>query len=94
MPEKEQQSLSLLYRQQQVIRSAVMCHLPKLQLHSPPVQKNGGGFIVNAWTERRGRQRQALGIWMHQEGQHQSRLQYRSQRQADARQNDSSISTT
>lgn len=57
--------------------------LPKLQLHSPPVQKNGGGFIVNTWTER-GRQRQALGKRMHQEGQHQSRLQYGGQRQADS----------
>lgn len=25
-------------------------HLPQLQLHSPAVQKNGGGFVVNAWT--------------------------------------------
>jgi len=32
--------------------------VPELQLHSPPVQKDGGGFIVNTWTMRGGRERE------------------------------------
>lgn len=30
---------------------AVDVFIPELQLHSPPIQKNGGGFIVDTWTE-------------------------------------------
>ena len=47
--------------------------LPKLQLHSPPVRKNGRGFIVNTWWTERERE---TGIsQIDQEGQLQSRLQ-------------------
>ena len=80
--ETEQQSLSIV---QTVDQSSSDVCLPELQFHSPPVQKDGGGFIVDTWTEE-GRQRRALGEWMHQEGQHQSRLQNHSQKQAGAQQ--------
>lgn len=38
-----------------------MCS-PQLQLHSPPVQKDGGGFIVNTCRERERETRQVNGL--------------------------------
>lgn len=50
---------------------------PQLQLHSPAVQKDRGGFVVDTYTktEKERRQKELLCKQMHGDGQQQLRLQ-------------------